>query len=661
MTPLVGVFALALGWCGATATAVTALVDAWRGRDSAVPRWCAAVALAGALLAVVAAEWALLAHDFGVAFVAANGSRETPLYYTVTSLWAAHDGSLLLWNLLLTGAVLVLARRAVPGAPHLRAWAVAAAASVASFFLGLAVLAGHVFDRVGPVPADGPGPTPLLATHPAMGVHPPLLYLGLVSLVVPFGYGVAALVTGDAGPAWVRAVQGPLRVAWTALTAGIVLGSWWSYAVLGWGGYWAWDPVENSSLMPWLLATALVHSLLVQRRSGALAGWSCALAVLTFLLAAVGVVLTRSGVVASVHSFADSGVGPALLAFVLALAGGLVVLLLARRASGVDSGAPPTVASRGGALLLDNVVLATLTVTVLLGTLLPVAVEALGGGRLSVGPPYYERMVVPLGLALLALMAIGPRLPWAAVRGAALARLAVVPAVVAGSVVLLVRLAGAPGAAALACALAAATAVTAVLPGRRSRRRTSSSAPTTAGLRARGRSWWRRRAALGGRVAHVGLAVLVVGIAVSSSGARVGERTLTRGETVTIAGRQVELVSVDRGRDGTRMRTAAVVTVDGVAMSPGLDFHPARETTVARPAVDSGPLRDVYLTLLSVRQDGGGARVRLAVNPFVSWIWAGGTVVVLGGLLGVGARRGRRDDHGAASLPARDRAPAGAP
>ncbi len=640
MTALLGAFALALAWCAALVTAVAALAAGWRGGESAVARWSAVVALGGAALAVGAIEWALVRHDFSVQFVAANGSRDTPLYYTVTSLWAAHDGSLLLWNLVLTAVLLLLVLRPLPGTEQLRSWAIGIVALVTAFFLGLAVFAGHVFDRVAPVPGDGPGPTPLLADHPAMGIHPPLLYLGLVTLVVPFGYGAAALVTGETGTAWMRAVTGPLRVAWTALTAGIVLGAWWSYAVLGWGGYWSWDPVENSSLMPWLLATALLHSLLLQRRTGALASWNLALAVLAFLLAAVGVVLTRSGAVASVHSFADSGVGPVLLGFVIAVTAAVLLLAVSRSGQGPPGGGAQgdRALSRGGALLLNNILLVTLTVTVLLGTLLPVAVEALDGQRISVGPGFYNRMAVPLGVLLLALMVVGPLLPWRRTDLPRLLRALAAPLVVGAGAVLAARLAGWSVVAAVACGLAAAAGAAAVVQlGAEVRRR-----------RQRGRvtpRWvWTRRRVLGGRVAHLGLAVLAVGVAASAAGSVTAERTVARGDSLSVGDSTATLVSVRRARAGRSMDTGVVLRVrggaaDGALLRPQLRFFTGRKTTVAAPAIVSGVGGDLYATLLSVRQDGSAARVRLAHKPLVPWIWVGGALMALGGLAGVGSGR----------------------
>lgn len=617
MTGLVGTFLLALSLCAALATAVA---SAWPGDRVVVVRRCALACLAAAAGTVAAAEWALVTHDFSVRFVAENGSRATPLFYTITSLWAAHDGSLLLWCLILAAYLAVLARRRDPP----RAVAVTVTAGVATFFLALAFFTGGVFDSVSPVPADGPGPTPLLADHPAMGLHPPLLYLGLTGMVVPFGYAVGGLVTGQVGRRWLDAVDRPLRFAWTVLTAGILLGAWWSYAVLGWGGYWSWDPVENASLMPWLLATALLHSVMVQRRRGALPAWNLSLAIGAFLLAALGVLLTRSGVVASVHSFADSGVGPVLLGFVVALLVGVLALVVLR----VGRLAPPRPIgpglSRGTALLAGNLVLFALCVTVLLGTVLPVLAEAAGSGQLSVGAPYYDRMAVPLMLLVLLLMAVGPVLRWDRDEPQRVAARLAVPLLAGAVTMLLVRLlvgGGLGGAVAigLAAYVAASTLIQAV-----AERRT-------------GRLGRQR---IGGIVAHLAFAVLAVGVAGSSGYASAGEVTLHAGRTAHVEGMAASLGGVHESHDGQGTRTVATVTLGGHTLRPALRYFAGQQTTVPLPAVASGPRRDVYVTLLDASSSGTSVTLRVAVNPMIDWLWAGGVLLVVGGALGL--RRPRR-------------------
>ncbi|MGH3665440.1 MAG: cytochrome c biogenesis protein CcsA, partial [Egibacteraceae bacterium] len=317
MKGLLGVTALSAGLASALSATfwwVRAAAGQPHGRRARATTWAMLGSAAAACAVLV---WALVVHDFSVRYVAENGARAVPLYYTVISLWAALEGSLLLWLLVLAGYAVLLMRARDRAAAELRPWAMAVLSAVAVFFFGLALFAGNAFQPVSPVPPDGPGPNPLLQDHPLMGVHPPLLYLGYVGLTVPFAYAVAALVTGRTGRGWVLATRRWTLTAWTFLTAGVVLGGWWSYEVLGWGGYWAWDPVENASILPWFTATALLHSVMVQERRAMLRVWNLALAAATFLLVVVGTFLTRSGVVASVHAFTQSAIGPALLAFLL--------------------------------------------------------------------------------------------------------------------------------------------------------------------------------------------------------------------------------------------------------------------------------------------------------------------------------------------------------
>jgi cytochrome c-type biogenesis protein CcmF len=634
MTGLVGTFLLALSLCAALATAVA---SAWPGDRVVVVRRCALACLVAAAGTVAAAEWALVGHDFSVRFVAENGSRATPLFYTITSLWAAHDGSLLLWCLILAAYLTVLARRRDP----LRAVAVTVTAGVAAFFLALAFFSGGVFDSVSPVPADGPGPTPLLADHPAMGLHPPLLYLGLTGMVVPFAYAVGGLVTGQVGRRWLDAVDRPLRFAWTVLTAGILLGAWWSYAVLGWGGYWSWDPVENASLMPWLLATALLHSVMVQRRRGALPAWNLGLAIGAFLLAALGVVLTRSGVVASVHSFADSGVGPVLLGFVVALLVGVLALVVLRAGQLTPPRPIGPGLSRGGALLAGNLVLFALCVTVLLGTVLPVLAEAAGAGQLSVGAPYYDRMAVPLMLLILLLMAVGPVLRWDRDEPQRVAARLAAPLLVGALTMLLVRLlvgGGLGGAVAigLAAYVATSTLIQAVTERRVGRL---------------------RRQRVGGILAHLAFAVLAVGVAGSSAYASAGEVTVHAGRTAHVEGMAASLGGVHESQDGQGTRTVATVALGGHTLRPALRYFAGRQTTVPLPSIASGLRRDVYVTLLDAPASGDSATLRVAVNPMIGWVWAGGLLLVIGGALGI--RRPRRraaapvESSSAVAVPAR--------
>ncbi|MGH8973979.1 MAG: heme lyase CcmF/NrfE family subunit, partial [Acidimicrobiia bacterium] len=388
--------------------------------------------LAGAVVAAGAMEWALVTHDFSIRYVAENHSRSTPLLYTVASLWGALEGSILLWALILGGYLVATTRRfRTRAADPLVAWATLTGLVVAAFFFGLMLGPANPFETLaGAIPLDGRGPNPLLQNHPLMAIHPPMLYLGYVGFTVPFSFAVAALVTGRVGEGWLLETRRATLMAWGFLSAGIVLGAWWSYEVLGWGGYWAWDPVENASFIPWLTATAYLHSVVVQERRGMLRVWNLSLIVATFCLTILGTFLTRSGVINSVHSFTQSAIGPLLLGFlgVAALTG---VALIAWRGDQLRTpGRIDSPVSREGAFLANNLLFAGFAFVVLLGTVFPLLVEALdelrygseGTRQLSVGEPYFDRMTLPLGLALVFLMAVAPALPWRAASGEVLRR-----------------------------------------------------------------------------------------------------------------------------------------------------------------------------------------------------------------------------------------------
>ncbi|MGY1840555.1 MULTISPECIES: heme lyase CcmF/NrfE family subunit [unclassified Modestobacter] len=651
MTSVLGTAALASGLVLAvTAAAVWAAVALGRGTPESARRLTYA-ALAAAVAAAVVLEWALVTHDFSVRYVAENGGRAVPLYYTVTSLWSALEGSLLLWLVVLCGYAVAVAHRPDARAAGQHPWVLVTISVVAAFFFALALLGGNAFERVFPVPGDGPGPNPLLQDNPLMGVHPPLLYLGYVGLVVPFAYAVAALVTGDTGRGWLLAVRRWTLVAWIFLTVGIVLGAWWSYAVLGWGGYWAWDPVENASLLPWLTATALLHSAMVQERRATLRVWNVCLAVAGFVLVLVGTFLTRSGVVDSVHAFSRSSLGALILGFLAVVLVTVAVLLVWRADRLGPDGTLHAGLSRETVFLGNNVLLVGLAFTVLLGTLFPVFAQLADGRQVSVGPPYFNQMAVPVALAVLLLMAVGPLVSWGGDSMPSLARRVAVPAAVALSLVTVLVLLGVHGAAPLAAfglaCFVLATSLRLVGQGARVVRR------------ATGRSWpralveagRRRRRLYGGLVVHVGVAVAAVAIAASSSFATATEQRVAVGERVEAADWAARLESVDRGRTAQEMRVAARLTLTesgderGTA-TPELRTFPAHGITVASPAIRSTPLGDVYLTVTEVDPDGGWALIRIAVNPLVSWLWLAGGIMAAGAVLAgwPGRRRAPRED-----------------
>src|SRR3954452_8853108 len=388
------------------------------------------VIVTGAVLGVVAMETALITHDFSLKYVEENGSRQTPLLLTITAIWSALEGSLLLWALMLSGYLAVMVRhfRRRAGDP-LVGWATLTVFVVAAFFFALMAGPANPFRVIhGAIPTNGPGPNPLLQNHPLVAFHPPMLYLGYVGFTIPFAFAVAALATGRLGEGWLVETRRWTLFAWGFLTIGIVLGAWWSYEVLGWGGFWAWDPVENASFLPWLTGTAYIHSVMVQERRGMLRVWNLSLLLATFSLTILGTFLTRSGVLDSVHSFTESPIGPWLLTVF-----GVVVFtslgLIGWRGDLLRSpGRIDSARSREGAFLANNVLFAAFAFVVVLGTVFPLVVEAINDERISVGSPYFDRMTTPIGLSLLFLMAIAPALPWRKASGELLRTRLQVPA-----------------------------------------------------------------------------------------------------------------------------------------------------------------------------------------------------------------------------------------
>ncbi|HEY0097027.1 MAG TPA: cytochrome c biogenesis protein CcsA, partial [Archangium sp.] len=394
--------------------ALVGLVGGMRRDDAAFP-WvmrCVFGFFACMLGANLVMEYALLTNDFSVQYVAQVGSRATPTVFKIVSLWSALEGSILFWGLIMGSFVLAFAL--VHRREHARYMSLALGTmlAVGVFFTFLIAGPANPFHAMSPVPMDGPGPNALLQNHYLMIIHPPMLYLGYVGMTVPFGIGVAALLRGEMGDAWMAPLRRWTLVAWLFLSVGIILGSWWAYAVLGWGGYWAWDPVENASFLPWLTSTAFMHSTMVHERKKMLKLWTLALALGSFVLTILGTFMTRSGIFNSVHSFTQSDIGPTFLVFIALLLFVSIALLSTRGHLLVAESSINSVLSRETSILVNNLVFVAITFTVLLGTLYPLISEAVRGVRVSVGEPYFNKMAVPGGLMVLFLMGVGPMLPW---------------------------------------------------------------------------------------------------------------------------------------------------------------------------------------------------------------------------------------------------------
>jgi cytochrome c-type biogenesis protein CcmF len=619
------------------------------GRALASARWAALITFLLVASAALAMVGALVTHDFSVAYVAKNNALETPLFFTVISLWAALEGSILLWTAILAGATAYVAWRGTPALPRLGTTALAVLFTMVTFFLLLVTTpAADPFVRSEIVPLNGNGPNPLLQNHPLMGLHPPLLYLGYVLFSVPFAYAIASLILGEGGDRWLVATRRFALVSWALLGVGIVAGAWWSYAVLGWGGYWAWDPVENAAIMPWLVATAYLHSVMVEEKRRLLRSWNLSLVIATFALTILGTFLTRSGVVNSVHAFTQSAIGPLLLGYLVAIVVLSVGLLLWRMPMLRDASAVGAPLSREAIFLFQNVVFVAATLTVLLGTLYPLIAEALSGAQLSIGRPYFDRVEVPLALALLFLMGIGPQLPWHGASRATLERQFTAPIVAAAGGALLAVATGLGGAfAVLTYALAAFVAATVVQEfarGIRARRTLHGESAGTAFanlLRRSGRRY-------GGYVVHLGIVLVAVAVATSQSKTVEIERTVRAGDRFDVAGYTVSFNGLRDAKEPQRDLLVADLAITGNGaderLRPALVFFPHATQAVGSPGISAGLRDDVYTILIAYDTSAQTwATIRVLVIPLVSWLWLGGAVVGLGAVIAALPQPTRRE------------------
>ena len=645
-----------LGIAIAVAAAFAALVSfglgLWRHDRIflAIGRGLLWLVLVGAALAFSAMERALVNRDFTVTYVAENGISATDPLFNVATAWAALEGSILLWGLVLAGFVVAASVRfRRRGDDPLVVCALMCALLVVLFFFGLMVGPADPFVAFDPPPGyDGPGPNPLLQDNPLMAVHPPMLYLGYVGFTVPFAFAVSSLALGRTDENWLAETRRWSLFAWGFLTAGIVLGAWWSYDTLGWGGYWAWDPVENASLLPWLTATAYLHSAMVQERRGMLRVWNLSLVCATFSLTILGTFITRSGVLDSVHSFTASGIGPAILGFFGVVAAACVLLIGWRGDRLRAPGRFDSFFSREGTFLANNLLFALFAAVVLLGTVFPLVAEAVSGERLSVGAPYFQRMTMPLGMLLLFLMAAAPVLPWRKASGELLGRRLLWPAWCGVGVLAVAVGLGARGPAPLvAFALGGfaggAAARQLVLASRRQGWR---------GLLGRTN---------GGMVTHIGVVIIAVGLAASGSYLQQAELALSEGQAVRFAGQEFGFVGVREVVHDERLEVRAEIAVDGdCCAAPAISRYTLRGQVVGHPATLTSARRDVQLSVVRLPSETGGNLVlRITVQPLIVWLWVGGAVMLVGIVLAAFPGRRRRPTAPTSALD--DAAPAEAP
>ena len=641
MLPEIGHYVLIIALMLAAVQSVVPLVGASR-RDPTL--MAMAPHLAVGQLFAIAFAFALLVNafvvsDFSVLAVAENSHTDKPLMYKISGVWGNHEGSMLLWVLILAiygGAVAVFGNN-LPWTLKSRVLAVHGMIGFA--FLLFILLTSNPFGRLDPAPLNGNGLNPILQ-DPGLAIHPPMLYMGYVGFSMAFSFSVAALLEGKVDAAWARWVRPWVLAAWICLTTGITLGSFWAYYTLGWGGWWFWDPVENASFMPWLSGTALLHSALVVERRSALQSWTILLGILTFTLSLIGTFLVRSGVLTSVHSFANDPARGVFILAILTIATGGALVLYAVRASSLRQGAPFAIVSREGGLVLNNALLAVAAGTVFLGTFYPLIVDLMGGDKISVGPPYYNRTFVPVMAPVLLAMVIGPALRWKRDELAAVwARVGWPAAIAVFAALLVLAMTLGKG---LFTALGFGVAAWLVLgtlwhfvvrikllqaPFDTSLRLALSTSPSFYGL----------------IFAHAGMGILVAGITGMTAYQGENIRLMRIGDVADLAGYTFALQDVRQGKGANFEFERATFVVgrgdrQGFIMEPERRFYPVRQQTTTQAAITTNVLRNLYITF----GEENGTRqwaVRIYYHPLVPWIWGGALFMAFGGLLSLADRR----------------------
>lgn len=632
-----GHFALILAFAVAVYQMIVPMVGAakgWQGwMDSARPAAMAQFLLIGVSFAALTV--AFVTSDFSLKLVYENSHTAKPMLYKISGVWGNHEGSMLLWVLILSlfGAAAAVFGGNLP--PSLRARVLSVQASIGAAFLAFIIFTSNPFLRLATPPFNGRDLNPLLQ-DPGLAFHPPFLYLGYVGLSMAFSFAVAALIEGRVDAAWARWVRPWTLAAWMFLTIGIALGSWWAYYELGWGGFWFWDPVENASFMPWLLAIALLHSAIVVEKREALKSWTILLAIMAFGFSMIGTFIVRSGVITSVHSFAsDPERGVFILGILVVFTGGALTLYAARAGSMTAKGVFTPV-SREGALVLNNILLAVAAMVVFVGTMWPLFAEMMWERKLSVGAPFFNKAFTPFFLALAIALPLGAILPW---KRAKLARV------------------GRPLLGAFVLAIAVVLLVFAVSTGR------SAIAMIGAGLgtwliagsiaeliHRTGKSGLSRllrlpRADWGKAVAHSGLGVTFIGVGLLTAWQTEDIRVAQVGESFQVAGYQITLDAVEEVEGPNYLSTMAVMRVarggsEVAVLRPEKRIYPVQAMPTTEAAIDNGIFRDIYVVIGDAQKDGGWA-VRSYVKPFANWIWAGAIIMALGGVISLSDRRYR--------------------
>ncbi len=631
-----GTLALQLGWCLALYAIAASVYGARTHRPEFVASGRrAALGLFGTVIVAVSVMLhALLTHDFQVEYVASYSSRTLPTQYAVAALWGGMAGSLMFWLLLLNLSATIVHVQNRDRHRALMPWVTATLSTISLFFLSLLVFVVPAFARLDFVPNEGSDLNPLLQNYWMM-IHPPSLYTGYVTVSVPFAFCIAALVTGQLGDAWIRSTRRWTLFSWFFLTLGNVFGSAWAYEVLGWGGYWAWDPVENAAFMPWLVMTAFLHSVMIQEKKDMLKVWNVALVVLAFSLTIFGTFLTRSGVISSVHSFTQSGLGPFFLwflAFVLAAAIGLIVwrLPILRSENQLES-----FVSREAAFLFNNLILLGICFTIFWGTIFPVISEWVRGVKITVGPPFFNKVNAPLGLCLLFLTGVGPIIAWRRATPKNLRKNFAIPLSFGLAVGLVLFALGIRQVGALAsfslCAFVAATIVIEFWRGMRARQALVGESALTA----LGQLVSKNHRRYGGYVIHVGVVLVFLGITGSSLFKQEVQATVSQGQTFTIGDYLLRFDRLANEDDPHVAITRAEVSVMRGGKHLGLlqpekRFYKRPGQPTTEVAIRKSLREDLYLVLGALDPASGLVTFQTFLNPLVSWLWIGGLVMAIG-------------------------------
>ncbi len=644
--PNVGYVAITLAFILAVYASVVAVVGAQRRvPELVVSARNAAYGVTGFLtLAVIIIEYLLITGHYQTRYISEVSNRAAPLFYRVTALWGGQDGSLLFWSWLMSIFAAIVLLRKWGSMRIMMPYVVAVTQITVAFFIGLVVFVANPFEQLNFVPADGSGLNPLLR-HFGMVIHPPVLYIGFVAFVIPFAFGVAALITRQSGDLWIRTTRRWTLTAWLFLSLGLLLGGWWAYDVLGWGGYWGWDPVENAALIPWLVGTPFLHSVMMQENRGMLKRWNMALIILTFSLVIEGTFLTRSGVISSVHSFAQSAIGPLFLGFI----GVMFVLsfyLFVSRWNDLESeNELDSLISRESFFLLNNLLFIGLAVIVWWGTHFPLFSEAIVGEKIVVGPPFFEKTTGPLWAAIVLLMGVAPLIPWRRASTKKLRDSLLWPTAVGlGTMALLYTVGGVKIWGAVLgfgfCAFTLAATLIEYWRGASARHRARGESYPVALWRLVGRNHRR----YGGYFIHIGVILVAIGVIGSRFYQVETQRNLAIGETMTITSEFLGTYELTyQGlRDGPspddRIITEAVLTVSHNgrpvgSLIPNREFFVVQQQPMTIPDKRSTLADDLYVILAGWEGTGETATFKAYINPLVNWLWIGGFVFIIGTLI----------------------------